>query len=54
MDHQHVLAGVKAVNGTNLDAIHVLALDAILRDDVGHGTILLVAIAKTTAGSKWV
>src|SRR5438477_6198642 len=34
MDHQHVLALVKAVDGANLDAIHVLALDALFDDDV--------------------
>lgn len=54
VDHQHVLAGVKAVNGTNLDAIHVFTLDAILGDDVGHSSALLVAVAETAAGSEWI
>jgi hypothetical protein len=36
MDDEHVLAFVEAVDGADLDAIHVLALDAILGDDIGH------------------
>ena len=36
MDDEHVLAFVEAVDGTNLDAIHLLALNAVVRDDVGH------------------
>jgi hypothetical protein len=36
MDDEHVLALVEAVHGTHLDAIHVLALNAALDDDVGH------------------
>src|SRR5262249_50965812 len=36
MDDQHVLALVEAVHGAHLDAVHVLALDAIVVDDVGH------------------
>jgi hypothetical protein len=36
MDDEHVVAFVEAVDGTHLDAVHVLALDAIFRDDVGH------------------
>src|SRR5690606_10928650 len=38
MDHQHVLAGVEAVDGADLDAVHVLALDADLCNDVGHAS----------------
>ena len=37
MDHEHVLALVEAVDGADLDAVHVLALDAGFVDDVGHG-----------------
>jgi hypothetical protein len=37
MDDEHVLALVEAVHRADLDAIHILALDAVLGDDVGHG-----------------
>jgi hypothetical protein len=40
MDYQHVLTSIEAVHRTDLDAVHVLALDAILGDDIGHGTFL--------------
>jgi hypothetical protein len=36
MDHQHVLPLVKAIDGANLDAIHVFALDAGLADNERH------------------
>jgi hypothetical protein len=36
MDDEHVLAFIEAVDRTHLDAVHVLALDAIVVDDVGH------------------
>jgi hypothetical protein len=36
MDDQHILALVEAVHGTDLHAIHVLALDAVLGDHIGH------------------
>src|SRR5437870_7250750 len=34
MDHQHVVALVEAVDGADLHAVHVLALDAVFGDDV--------------------
>jgi hypothetical protein len=37
MDDEHVLAFIEAVHRTDLDAVHVLALDAALIDDIGHG-----------------
>jgi hypothetical protein len=37
MDHEHVFALVEAIDRTNLDAIHVFALDAIVADDECHG-----------------
>src|SRR3546814_15622798 len=44
MDHQHVLALVEAVDGADLHAVHVLALDAGFGDDVGHcGSLRCVA-----------
>jgi hypothetical protein len=36
MDDEHVLADIKAVDRTYLDAVHVFALDAGFGDDVGH------------------
>src|SRR5947207_183051 len=36
MDHQHVVALVEAVDGADLHAVHVLALDAVFGDDVSH------------------
>jgi hypothetical protein len=36
MDDEHVLAFIEAVDGANLDAVHVFAADAVVRDDVGH------------------
>jgi hypothetical protein len=37
MDDQHVGPFVEAVDGTNFHAIHILALDAVFRDDIRHG-----------------
>ena len=39
MDHQHVLAFIKAINRANFHAIHILALDAIFDDDIGHSAL---------------
>ena len=36
VDDEHVLALIEAVDGANLDAVHVFALNAVVRDDVGH------------------
>ena len=36
VDDEHVLAFIEAVDGANLDAVHVFAADAVVRDDVGH------------------
>jgi hypothetical protein len=36
MDHQHVLALVEAIDGANFHAIHKLAADTIVVDDVSH------------------
>ena len=40
MDDEHVLALVEAVDRADLHAIHVLALDAVVGDDEGHGKLL--------------
>jgi hypothetical protein len=40
MDDKHVLTLVKAVNWTNLDAVHVLTFDAVFIDDVGQSCLL--------------
>src|SRR5688572_27230677 len=37
VDDEHVLALVEAIHRADLDAVHVLALDAIFGDDVSHG-----------------
>jgi hypothetical protein len=39
IDHDHVLALVETVHGADLDAVHILAFDAGVGDDVGHGTL---------------
>src|SRR3546814_14390350 len=36
MNDEHVLAHIEAVDRTDLDTVHVLALDAEVGDDVGH------------------
>jgi hypothetical protein len=36
MDHQHVLAGIETVDRADLHAVHILALDAGLGDDISH------------------
>jgi hypothetical protein len=36
MDDEHVFAFVEAVYGTHLHAVSVLALDAVISDDVSH------------------
>jgi hypothetical protein len=40
MDDEHVLAFVEAVDRTHFHAVHVLALDALVVDDVGHNSLL--------------
>ncbi len=57
MDHEHVLALVEAIHGANFHAVHVLALDAILDDDVGHVRSLgqfdaMVVLAALTLACK--
>jgi hypothetical protein len=37
MNDEHVVALVEAVDQANFDAVHILAFDAIFRDDEGHG-----------------
>src|SRR5256885_9768027 len=36
MDDQHVVALIEPLDGADLDAVHVFALDAVFGDDVGH------------------
>src|SRR5437660_3975840 len=40
IDHQHIRALVDAIDGADVDAVGVFALDAAFRDDVGHRAIL--------------
>jgi len=41
MDDKHVLTRVEAVDRADLHAVHILALDAVLGDDVGHDIALV-------------
>jgi len=45
MDDEHVLALVEAVDGADLDAVHVLAFDAGFSDDVRHGALRPVSLS---------
>src|SRR5262245_59490568 len=36
VDDEHVLAFIKAIDRTDLDAVHIFALDAIVGHDIGH------------------
>jgi hypothetical protein len=36
VNDEHVLAFIEAVDWTDLDAVHVFALDAVVGDDVSH------------------
>jgi hypothetical protein len=36
MDDQHVLAFIEAIHRADFHAVHILALDAVLGDDIGH------------------
>ena len=39
VNDEHILTLVEAVHRANLDAVHVLALDAGFGDDIGHAAI---------------
>jgi hypothetical protein len=41
IDHQHVVAFIEAVDGANLDAVHELAADARIGDNVSHAEMSL-------------
>ena len=36
IDHQHILALVETIHGTDLDAVGVFAGNAVVVDDIGH------------------
>ncbi len=36
IDDEHILAFIEAIDGANLDAIHIFAKDAGIGNDVGH------------------
>ncbi|MNR58053.1 hypothetical protein D3C85_1789620 [compost metagenome] len=40
MDHQEVRAFIEAVNRADFHAVGVFALDAVVGNDEGHGSIL--------------
>src|SRR5687768_2713885 len=57
MDHEHVLALVEAIHRAHLDAVHVLALDAVFGDDVSHGADYTggrAARRKAATGQSWI
>lgn len=41
MYDEHVLALIEAVNGANVDAVHVFAPNAVFCDDVCHSSPLM-------------
>jgi hypothetical protein len=43
VDDEHVLAFIEAVDGADLDAVHVLALDAVFCDDVSHSLVVYLS-----------
>jgi hypothetical protein len=42
MNDEHVLAFIETVDGTNLDAVRELALDAIVHHHIGHRVSLII------------
>jgi hypothetical protein len=46
MNDEHVLALIKAIDGTDLDAVGVFAHDAFVVDDVGHDPVGLPACSQ--------
>src|SRR5690606_21341314 len=42
VDDEHVLALVEAIDGTDLDAVEVFALNAVVGDDIGHQASLVL------------
>lgn len=36
VNDEHILPGIEAVDGTDLDAIHIFALDTVVGDDMSH------------------
>src|SRR5712692_2510009 len=53
MDDEHVLALVEAIHRADLDAVHVLALDAVFGDDVGHGVDYRIRGPISTMSGSW-
>src|SRR5258708_22572453 len=47
IDDQHVLALVEAIHGADFNAVHVLALDASLGNDIGHQRLLTAGACLT-------
>ena len=48
VDDEHVVALVEAIHRTHLDAVQVLALNAVFADDVGHTERL-----RRNIGRRW-
>ena len=52
VDDEHVLAFVEAIDGTDLDAVHVFAFDACFNDDVGHAGVPVGSVAHAYCAGK--
>src|SRR5208282_2123056 len=52
MDDEHVLALVEAIDRADLDAVHVLALDASVVHDVSHRLLLLPSTGPAPHGCR--
>src|SRR5688572_5832494 len=53
VDDEHVGALVEAVDRADLDAVHVLALDAVFGHDVSHGA-QIIARSEATTFRSWI
>jgi hypothetical protein len=51
MNYEHIVAHIEAVDGTDLDAVHEFAFDAIVGHDVGHSVSF--AAAPAASMSAW-
>src|SRR5688572_8845435 len=52
IDDQHVRPLVETVHGADLDAVHVLALDAVFGDDKGHLRLREIPVASRGTGTR--
>jgi hypothetical protein len=50
VNDEHVLAFIEAVDGADFDAVGVLALNALIVDDVGHGISIKLGLRAYSKG----